>query len=142
MKFSYLQTTMIFNALRIQKTRALNKFVGLKNYLNTTFELIITRAKLIKLLMPCHNISNKVLRKKKLYKLKIPRSFINSTLCWLEFWVEHFEVERRLLSLTTSPHLEDNSFITALSVLRQYSKSASSQRFLYSKCRRYENEIF
>ena len=36
--------------------------------------------------MPCHNTPNRVLKKKKLSKLKIPRFYIHCNLYWLEFF--------------------------------------------------------
>ncbi len=65
MKFSCLQTTTNSNVLCIQRARALGKFVRLKNSQNTTFGLIISRTKLMKLLIPCHNTFSGVLRKKR-----------------------------------------------------------------------------
>ncbi len=85
MKFSYLQAIITSNALWAQKAWVLGKSTGLKSCQSTTFKLIIVRAKLIELLMPCHNTPSGVLRKKKFFEPRIPRSCIDYNLCWLEF---------------------------------------------------------
>ncbi len=59
------------NASWIQKVYALDKSVGLKNCQDITFRLIIDRAKLIELLISCHNTSSRVLRKKRSSELRI-----------------------------------------------------------------------
>ncbi len=64
MKFSYLQTITTSNALWIQKTRALDMSNGLKSCQGTTSGLIIDKAKLMELIMPCVDTPSGVLRKK------------------------------------------------------------------------------
>ena len=46
------------------KSLSLSKSAWLKNCQSTIFRLIIVKVKLIKLLMSCHNIFSRVLRKK------------------------------------------------------------------------------
>ena len=79
-----LQKTTNFNTSWIQRAWALNKFGRLKSCQSTTSGLIIKRAKLMKLLMPCHDTPSGVLRKKKPSKLRIQRSCTNCSPCWLE----------------------------------------------------------
>ena len=66
-------------------TWALGKFYELKNCQGTTSELIINKAKLIKLLMPYFDISSKVLKKKRPFKLRIQRFCTNCNHYWLKY---------------------------------------------------------
>lgn len=96
-KFLYLKTIRTSNISWIWRAWALSKSLGLKNCQDTIFRLIIIKAKLIVLLISCHNIFSGVVRKKKLFVLKIPKCYINSNLCWhkqilelniLRLWIE------------------------------------------------------
>lgn len=65
MRFLYLWTITTTDNLWIYKSRALNRFGGLKTCLDTTFQLIIIRTRLIGLLIYFLGSYKKTSKKKK-----------------------------------------------------------------------------
>ena len=84
MKFSYSQTTTTFSASWIQKTWALNKSGRFKSCQGTNSGLVIHRAKLMELLMPCLNTPSGMLRKKRPSEPRIQKSCTDCSPRWLE----------------------------------------------------------
>ncbi len=85
-KYEVLVLTDYNNLQRFMDTKNLSsrQVRSAQELSNTTSELIIGRAKLIELLMPCFDTPSGVLRKKRPSKPRIQRSCTNYNPHWLE----------------------------------------------------------
>ncbi len=84
-KFLCLQITKTSNVSWTRKAWVLGRSGGHKSCQGTTSGLIINRAKLMELLMPCLDTPSRVLRKKRLSKPRIQRSCTDCSPRWLEY---------------------------------------------------------
>ena len=110
-KFSYLQTITNSSILWTQKAWAPDKSDGLKSCQGTTSGLIITKAKLMELLMPYFGTSSGMLKKKKPSKLRIQKTYINYISRWLIYldWASQKWVFRGWSSRRCSPFTKSSS---------------------------------
>ncbi len=131
MKFSCLQTITTFSVLWTQKAWVLGKSDGPKSCEGTTSGLIIDKAKLMELLMPCLDTPSGVLKKKRHFDPRIQRSYTVCSLRWLGCQGWTWRTSNRCCPSCTKCSLRDSCHIAVVSVLGHYSKRAKLQRSLH-----------